>query len=201
MKDMLRYLFKPSKNDREAIRSAYYESVQPTHVTMLITLTAALIFMILTFTWPAYFGGTSVLLHQICYAWVISIAVIWLFGAHYAMKDYSSRYRTIYVLNHFMGISLYVWVISLMIVNFIARNTVDTTLFMTVALVVPLCVYFNPVAYFITAILSNLAVLSFLYYAASIGSIEPNEMANFMIFSIFQIVMGIIMSYTQFRLN
>ena len=201
MKDMLRYLFKPSKNDREAIRSAYYESVQPTHVTMLITLTAALTFMILTFVWPAYFGGTTVLYHQICYAWAISIAVIWLFGAHYAMKDYSSRYRTIFVLNHFMGVSLYIWVIALMIVNFMARNTVDTTLFMTVALVVPLCVYFNPLVYFTVALTSNIAVVSFLYYAVTVGAIEPNLMANFLIFAVFQLVMGVIMSYTKFRLN
>ena len=201
MKDMLRYLFKPSKNDREAIRSAYYESVQPTHVTMLITLAAALTFMILTFVWPAYFGGTTVLYHQICYAWAISIAVIWLFGAHYAMKDYSSRYRTIFVLNHFMGVSLYIWVIALMIVNFMARNTVDTTLFMTVALVVPLCVYFNPLVYFTVALTSNIAVVSFLYYAVTVGAIEPNLMANFLIFAVFQLVMGVIMSYTKFQLN
>ena len=201
MKDMLRYLFKPSRNDREAIRSAYYESVGPTRVTMVITLIAALTFMIMTFVYPPYFGGTTVLYHQICYVWVITIAVVWLFGANYAMKDFSARYRTIFFLNHFMGITLYAWVIALMIVNYMARNTVDTTLFMTVALVVPLCVYFNPLAYFLVAITSNIAVVSFLYYAVSIGSIEPNEMANFLIFSVFQIVMGIIMSYTKFRLN
>ena len=201
MKDMLRYLFKPSRNDREAIRSAYYESVGPTHVTMLITLAAAITFMVMTFVYPPYFGGTTVLYHQICYVWVITIAVVWLFGAHHAMKDFAARYRTIFFLNHFMGITLYVWVIALMIVNFMARNTVDTTLFMTVALVVPLCVYFNPLAYFIVAILSNAAVVSFLYYAVKIGSIETNLMANFLIFAVFQIVMGVIMSDTKFRLN
>jgi len=201
MKDMLRYLFKPSRNDREAIRSAYYESVGPTRVTMVITLIAALTFMIMTFVYPPYFGGTTVLYHQICYVWVITIAVVWLFGANYAMKDFSARYRTIFFLNHFMGITLYTWVIALMIVNYMARNTVDTTLFMTVALVVPLCVYFNPLAYFLVAVTSNIAVVSFLYYAVSIGSIEPNEMANFLIFAVFQLVMGVIMSYTKFRLN
>ncbi len=201
MKDMLRYLFKPSRNDREAIRSAYYESVGPTRVTMVITLIAALTFMIMTFVYPPYFGGTTVLYHQICYVWVITIAVVWLFGANYAMKDFSARYRTIFFLNHFMGITLYAWVIALMIVNYMARNTVDTTLFMTVALVVPLCVYFNPLAYFLVAVTSNIAVVSFLYYAVSIGSIEPNEMANFLIFAVFQLVMGVIMSYTKFRLN
>ena len=201
MKDMLRYLFKPSTNDREAIRSAYYESVQPTHVTMIITLLAAVTFMVMTFVYPPYFGGTTVLYHQICYAWVIIVAVIWLFGAHHAMKDFATRYRTIFVLNHFMGVTLFAWVISLMIVNYWARHTVDTTLFMTVALVVPLCVYFNPLVYFIVALTSNVAVVSFLYYAVTVGHIEPNLMANFLIFAVFQLVMGVIMSYTKFRLN
>ena len=201
MKGIFRYLFKPSQIDREAIKSAYYESVSPTHVTMIITLIAAITFMVLTFVYPAYFGGTTVLYHQICYAWVIMIASIWCIGARNAMKDYQARYRTIFVLNHFMGVSLYAWVVTLMIVNYMARGTVDTTLFMTVALVVPLCVYFNPLVYVSVAMLSNIGVLSFLYYAASLGSIEPNEMANFTIFSVFQIVMGIIMSYTRFRLN
>ena len=201
MKEIFKYLFQPSKIDRDAIKSAYYESVAPTHVTMIITLIASITFMVLTFVYPPYFGGTTVLYHQICYAWVILIASIWCIGAHNAMKDYQARYKTIYVLNHFMGVSLYAWVISLMIVNYMARGTVDTTLFMTVALVVPLCVYFNPLVYVSVALLSNIAVLSFLYYAVSVGSIEPNEMANFTIFSVFQVVMGIIMSYTRFRLN
>ena len=178
MRDMLRYLFKLSSNDREAIRSAYYESVGPTRVTMLITLVAAITFLVMTFVYPAYFGGTTVIYHQICYVWVIAIAVAWLIGANYAMKDYSSRYRTIFVLNHFMGITLYAWVIALMIVNFMARNTVDTTLFMTVALVVPLCVYFNPLAYFTVALLSNIGVISFLYYAVSTGSKKNNQILH-----------------------
>ena len=201
MKDMLRVIFKPSTLDRDAVRSAYYESVRPTFVTMIITLIAAITFLVLTFAYPPYFGGTTVLYHQICYVWVILIAFIWIIGAHHALKDYAARYRIVYGLNHFMGVSLYVWVICLMIVNYMARGAVDTTLFMTVALVVPLCVYLNPLAYISVAILSNIAVISFLYYALSQGSIESNELANFIIFAVFEIVMGIIMTYTKFRLN
>ena len=201
MKDMLRYLIKPASNDPEAIRSAYYESVGPTHVTMIISFFAAAIFMALTFLNPSYFGGTTVLYHQICYAWLLSIVIIWMVGVRSAMKDYATRYRTVYVLNHFMGISLYLWVISLVIVNSLARGTVDTTLFMTVALVVPLCVYFTPIAYVIIAVSSNAAMAVFLYFMVTQGAIEQNELANFSIFSVFQIVMGVIMSYTRYRLN
>ena len=201
MRDMLRYVFKPASNDPEAIRSAYYESVAPTHVTMIISFIAGAIFMALTFLNPAYFGGTTVLYHQICYVWLLSIVIIWMAGVRSAMKDYATRYRTVYALNHFMGISLYLWVISLVIVNSLARGTVDTTLFMTVALVVPLCVYFTPIAYVFIALFSNAAMAVFLYFMVTQGAIEQNELANFTIFSVFQIVMGVIMSYTRYRLN
>ena len=201
MKGILRYLFKPSSNDREAIKSAYYESVGPTRVTMFLALAAAITFLILTFTYPSYFGGTTVLYHQFCYVWVIAVASAWLIGVNYAMKDYQARYRIVFGLNHFMGVSLYIWVVSLMITNSMARGTVDTTLFMTVALVVPLCVYLNPIVYVVVAMLSNVGVVSFLYYMFLQKSIEPNEVANFLIFAVFQVVMGLIMSYTRFRLN
>ena len=201
MKEIFRYIFKPATIDREAVRSAYYESVRPTFVTMIITLIAAFTFLTITFVYPPYFGGTTVLYHQICYIFVIVIASGWIIGTHYAMKDFTARYRVIYGLNHAMGVTLYVWVIALMIVNYLARGAVDTTLFMTVALVVPLCVYLNPIVYLITALTSTAGVLVFLYYTVSIGAIEPNEMANFTIFSTFQVVMGVIMSYTRFRLN
>ena len=44
-------------------------------------------------------------------------------------------------------------------------------------------------------------MMTFLYIMVSKGAIEPNEMANFTIFSVFQVLMGIIMSYIRYRLN
>ena len=201
MRDMLRYLFKPSSNDPEAIKSAYYESVGPTQVTMILAFLAGVIFLAITFIYPPYFGGTTVLYHQICYVWLLAVVIAWMIGVRHAMKDYASRHHVVYALNHFMGISLYLWVTSLLIVNSLARGTVDTTLFMTVALVVPLCVYFTPIVYVIVAVLSNASMAAFLYFMVRQGAIEPNELANFTIFSVFQIVMGVIMSYTRYRLN
>ena len=58
MKGMLKYLFRPSTNDPEAIRSTYYESVGPTRVTMYISFITAVIFLTLTFVYPPYFGGS-----------------------------------------------------------------------------------------------------------------------------------------------
>ena len=179
MRDIFRYLLKPSSNDPEAVKSTYYESVGPTRVTMYISFITAVIFLVLTFVYPPYFGGTTVLYHQLCYIWLLIVVIVWFAGVHYAMKDYATRYKTVYGINHFMGISLYAWVISLVIANSMARGTVDTTLFMTVALVVPLCVYFNPIAYVAVSLTSNCVVMAFLYIMVNKGAIEPNEMANF----------------------
>ncbi|MBR6959055.1 MAG: HAMP domain-containing histidine kinase, partial [Clostridiales bacterium] len=168
---------------------------------MYISFITAVIFLTLTFVYPTYFGGTTVFYHQLCYIWLLVVVTVWFIGIRYAMLDYATRYKTVYGLNHFMGISLYAWVVSLVIVNSMARGTVDTTLFMTVALVVPLCVYFNPIAYVLVSTASNGVMMTFLYIMVNRGAIEPNEMANFTIFSVFQVLMGIIMSYTRYRLN
>ena len=127
MRDIFRYLLKPSSNDPEAVKSTYYESVGPTRVTMYISFITAVIFLVLTFVYPPYFGGTTVLYHQLCYIWLLIVVIVWFAGVHYAMKDYATKYKTVYGINHFMGISLYAWVISLVIANSMARGTVDTT--------------------------------------------------------------------------
>ena len=106
MNDIFKYIFKPASIDREAVRSAYYESVKPTFVTMIITRIAAFTFLTMTFVYPPYFGGTTVFYHQVCYVFVIVVASSWIIGTHYAMKDFASRYRVVYGLNHAMGVTL-----------------------------------------------------------------------------------------------
>ena len=76
MRDMFRYLFRPSTNDPEAVKSTYYESVGPTKVTMYIPFVTAVIFLTLTFVYPPYFGGTTVFYHQLCYIWLLLVVVI-----------------------------------------------------------------------------------------------------------------------------
>lgn len=200
MKDIFRYLFRPSTNNREAIKSAYYQSVKPTQVTMMITLIAGIFFFALTFIYPSYFGGPT-LPFKLCYAWLIAVDAIWCFGIYYAMKDYASRYRTVYVLNHFMACMMYAWVICLIAVNTAARGTVDTTLFMLVAMIIPLSIHINPIAYIIIALASNSAMVMFLNFQQTQGVIEFNEVANFTLFAIFEIIMGLIMSFARYLTN
>lgn len=201
MNDILKYLFKPSTNNAEAIKSAYYESVKPTQITMLITLAAGILFLILTFVCPSYFGTEVIVYHQLCYGLLILIASIWCIGVHHALKDYENRYRTVYVLNHFISFLMYVWAIILAIVNTIARGTVDTTLFMMVALIVPLCIHIQPMIYILFAVVTNGEMMLFLSYECGQGVIEFNEVINFSIFFLFQLIMGLIMSYARYVMN
>ena len=78
MKELFEYLFKPFKHDREAVRSAYYGSLRPTHVMLLIAFIMCLFFLILSFINPALFG-TTLIYHRICYSILLSRAWFGLF--------------------------------------------------------------------------------------------------------------------------
>ena len=154
MKDLLRYLFRPSKNNPDAVRSAYYGSLKPTHVMLWISFIMCVIFMVLTFTTPSFFGPT-VFYHRIIYIVLFIVALLWMALARYAVQDYQSRYRIIYVMNALMGSLMYAWAIALAFVNLVMRAELDTTIFMTVSLIFPLSVYLSPITYLLIALASN----------------------------------------------
>ena len=201
MKDLLRYLFRPSKNNPDAVRSAYYGSLKPTHVMLWISFIMCVIFMVLTFTTPSFFGPT-VFYHRIIYIVLFIVALLWMALARYAVQDYQSRYRIIYVMNALMGSLMYAWAIALAFVNLVMRAELDTTIFMTVSLIFPLSVYLSPITYLLIALASN-AGMVFLFYVAPSFGLENTTVGfgNFIVFSVFQIAMGVTMLYTKYRLH
>ena len=201
MKDLFRYLFRPSKHDPEAVRSAYYGSLKPTHVMLLISFVMCLIFMVLTFTTPSFFGPT-VFYHRICYIVLFVVVLFWMALVRYAVQDYQNRYRIIYIMNALMGSLMYAWAIGLAFVNLIMRKELDATIFMTVSLIVPLSVYLSPITYMLIAFASNSGMLFLFYVSPSFGLADNTiGFGNFLVFSVFQIAMGVTMLYTRYRLQ
>ena len=201
MKELLNYLFRPSKNSREAVRSAYYGSLKPTHVMLTISVVMCMIFMVLSFFNTPFFGTTA-FYHRICYCVLFGIALIWCACVRYAVRDYESRFKIVYAMNVLMSAIFYAWALALAFVNAIMRKELDTTIFMTVSLIVPLSIYLNPIEYIISAIASNAGMVFLLYSAPSLGL--PEDMlglVNFIVFAVFQIAMGITMLYTRYRLH
>ena len=201
MRSLLRYLFRPSKNSREAIKLAYLGSTKPTHVMLMISFIMCVIFMVLTFTTPSYFGTTA-FYHRICYIVLYVVVIFWCALARYAVQDFDKRYKIISVTNVCMAMIMYAWAIALAFVNLVIRVELDATIFMTVSLIVPLSVYLSPIAYLFIAFASNVGMLTLFYVAPNYG-LDENTVGfgNFIVFSVFQIAMGVTMLYTRYRLH
>ena len=200
MINVLKYIFKPSTNDPEAVKSSYYGSLQTTHVIMLISFVMSAIFLVLSYVDPEFFGVNPVL-HRIVYLALFLIVLVWMFVARYSVGDFESRYKSFYFINTMTAALMYLWVLALTVISGMTRGEVDTTLFMTVSLIVPLCIYFNPAEYLLTAGFSNAVMVVVLYYAYKQDLANKAAMVNFAVFAVFQMVMGIIMLYTKYRLN
>lgn len=201
MKALLDYFFRPSKHNPEAVRSAYYASLKPTHFMLIISFVMCVIFMILSFTTPAFFGRTA-FYHRICYAVLYVVVLAWIAVTRYAVQDYQGRFKLITFMNSLMGALMYLWAIALAFVNLVMRGKMDTTIFMTVSLIVPLSVYLNPLAYMIIALFSNAGMVCLFYFAPGFGLEDITlGFGNFIVFSVFQIAMGLTMLYTKYRLH
>ncbi len=200
MRGVLDYIFKPSTNDPEAVKSAYYGSLQTTRVIMMISFAMSALFLVISFIDPSFIG-THPELHRVVYLALFLIVLVWFLISRYSVADYENRYKSFYFVNTMTAALMYLWVLSLTIISAITRGSVDTTLFMTVSLIVPLCIYFNPVEYLLTAGASNALMTVVLYYAFRNGITTKVTMVNFVVFAVFQMVMGLIMLYTKYRLN
>ena len=201
MRSLLRYLFRPSKNSREAIKLAYLASTKPTHVMLIISFVMCVIFMVLTFTTPRFFGPTA-FYHRICYIVLYVVVIIWCALVRYAVQDYDKRYKIVSTTNVLMAMIMYAWAIALAFVNLVMRVELDATIFMTVSLIVPLSVYLSPISYLFIALASNAGMLVLFHIAPHFG-LDDNTVGfgNFIVFSVFQIAMGVTMLYTRYRLH
>ena len=89
MKGILSYLLKPSTNDPEAVKQAYYDSLKSTHVMMLISFVMSAIFLVMSYVNPVFFG-TEPTYHRLIYLILFLIVMLWFAVARYAVVDYNS---------------------------------------------------------------------------------------------------------------
>ena len=201
MKELLNYLFRPSKIDREAVKSAYYGSLRPAHVMMTMAFIIGFMFLILSFVSPGLFGNTLVQ-HRICYFVLFFVGLLWSLIAYMSAKDFESRFRLFSVTNVVTTLILFILALALAYINVTMRGIVDTTLYMTVSMVVPLCIYVNPVEFIFISLFSNGAMVFLLFNAYMTGvTTQNNSLVNFSVFTLFQIAMGVTMLYTKYRLH
>ncbi|MBP5654848.1 MAG: DegV family EDD domain-containing protein [Clostridiales bacterium] len=200
MRDVLSYIFNPQKIDPEASKSAYKSSVKPTYVMLTMTIIVVTLFIIATFVYKSIFLN-SLYYHRTSYIVILALSVIWLIIARFVHRDYDNRYKIMYFLNAALGIIMFAWVITLFAFDVFLNGEASTILFMTMSLLVPLLVYMSPLQYLIIAMSANVAMIVILRSAIMIGETTNRDLINFAVFSIFQVVMGIVMLYTRYSLH
>ena len=201
MRKVLRFIFRQSSIDPEAEKSVYKSSVTPTHFMIMLCIIISIVLFGLTVFAPGIFDN-GVFFHRIMYIILFLIGAFWCIAARYGMKDYENRYRVIYVLNTSLSLVMFLFVLVLAYHSYKTRGSTDTTLFMTVSLLVPLCIYLKPLQYIIIALISNTTMSYIIYMGVCSG--YTNKLTgfyNFIIFTVFQVFMGIVMLYTKYRLH
>jgi len=200
MKSVIQYFFKPSSHEPEVVRSIFQGLSRTTMVIVSIVAFFGMFFLGWTFLQPELFMN-SLFYHRMIYVVMLGLLMVWMIGMRFATKDYQNRYKLLYGLNAFLAVGMYAFVLALCYINVHFNSFVDTTLFMTVALLVPMCLYINPIEYVLIALAADGGMIPMLYHAyAALHVIERNAFLNFLIFSFFQLSMGIVMLYTKYCL-
>ena len=201
MRELLNYLFRPSKTSREAVKSAYNASLKPTHIMMTMGILVGLVFLALSFIVPNMFDAT-LYHHRACYSALFLIGLAWSLVAYAASKDFDNRYKAIRFMNALTEFLLFGLSIALAYFNITILGRTDTTLYMMVSMLVPLCIYTNPIEFLIISLVSNSTMLGFLYYAYATGiTSDKAGVVNLSIFAVFQLAMGVTILYTKYRLH
>ena len=201
IKNLLDYLFRPSKHDKITIQSIYDGLLRTTNYMVLFVVLFGMGFFVYSFIEPKLFMN-SLPYHRALYLVILLSGSLWYLVTMQMAKGSEHRYRIISFAYTGLAIVMYLFVLSLSFVNLRFNNFMDTTLFMTVSLLVPICLYLNPMEYLFMAVMADSIMISMVYYAyAERAILEKNEFLNFIIFSVFQLAMGVVMLYTKYCLH
>ncbi len=201
IKNLLDYLFRPSKHDRTTIHSIYDGLLRTTNYMVLFVVLFGMGFFVYSFIEPKLFMN-SLPYHRALYLVILLSGSLWYLVTMQMAKGSEHRYRIISFAYTGLAIVMYLFVLGLSFVNLRFNNFMDTTLFMTVSLLVPICLYLNPMEYLFMAVMADSIMISMVYYAyAERAILEKNEFLNFIIFSVFQLAMGLVMLYTKYCLH
>ncbi|MBO4637375.1 MAG: DegV family EDD domain-containing protein, partial [Clostridiales bacterium] len=159
------------------------------------------IYFSMTYIVPHMFIN-SYFYHRFWYMFLILAVLVWFVLAHMAFGEFNKRFKLAYFLNTYVAVVMYVWVIGLLCINIKFNNYIDTTLFMTVSLMVPICLYVNPLEYLLITLICNGLMVTIMYRSYAVFQmIERNTFLNFTVFSIFQLIIGVIILYTKYSLH
>lgn len=145
------------------------------------------IFMLIYTVVNAPLYGPYIGRYRAFYVALLTAALLYMALNLYAKKDLACRYKLLNAVNPFYVLFFFAWALGITYSDFVVTGAVDTTVFMTFSLVIPLGFYILPQLY--AGIVFLMDVLMLCIIARASGGV--GQVINVSIFIIFQLVLGV----------
>ena len=180
---------------RSRILLGIYSSSMGISLTALSIVAALEVFMLGYSVVNAPMYGEYLWNYRAFYIALLTVALIYIGLNFFVKKDIEHRFKVLNVANPIYAAFFFAWALGITFFDAMIWGTVDSMVFMTFSLVVPLSFYLFPTIYAAIVVVAD-ALMLYLVVTVS-GSIAP--LTNLSIFCIFQIVLGV--SFLHLRRN
>ncbi len=198
---MIKKLFSRSENNIKMRKALYHSSMNTTMVVIYFMSIMEILFLIRTFIKPESYR--QYLWHyRSLYIGLLCVLMIGLFLMIFIRRNFDHRYHILRWFNPASSCFLFAWALGITYIDMLRGKVVDATLFMTIVLCVPLCLYFEPIVFTIIDVVANVVMLVIIQHAE--GANEFTAVASFMnylVFAIIQLVVGVSFLYTRYMLQ
>ena len=176
----------PAKRKDRVLISVYSSSIGISLIALSVAVVLEILMLGYTIVNPDMFGP-YLSRYRGFYISLLTIASIAIVLSFYVKRDIPRRFKILYYASPFYAVFLFAWAFTVTVSDYSVVGTVDSTVFMTFSLIVPLSVFLSPSVY---AIIVTAANAAFIILSVSAGG-GTGQLINGVIFYIFQIVLGI----------
>ena len=140
--------------------------------------------------------GDSITQYRAFYVALLTVAIAYIALSLFVKRDIECRYKALAIANPLCAVFMFVWALGITYFDAMKYGTVDTMVFMTFSLTVPLIFYLFPTIYAAIAIAADALML----YLTAVVSGSVAAIINLSIFFIFQLVLGICFLWVKMNL-
>ena len=180
---------------RKLVRIGMYSSSQGISMLALIIVAAFEIMMLMyTIVNPGLYGPYLVR-YRMFYASLLGVAVAYIVLNIFAKRDIENRYSLLAVADTACAIFFFAWSLIITYSDSLVTGTIDSSVFMTFSMVVPLIFTLLPSLYAAVVILAD-SIMMYLIISVTGGGAS---VINVVVFFVFQFVLGI--GFLRLKMN
>ncbi len=163
-KDFLKYFFGEDQDaDEDLVNRVIYSSTlnRMTLIDIIVGIIQLIAFLV-SFT-AKHSSAQYVVMYRCVYLSMLIVTVSAIIFFRYIRHDYDVRYHMLVRVVPILSLLLFGWAIAATVVNAYALGFANPSLYIASTLLVPFCVYMNPVAYLLIGGLSDITMLVVYY--------------------------------------